>query len=965
MRNRQRSERGAKEVTLMHAFDPDTVAETTNLLLRVVSEVASELHPHRTVITMLDSPLDRELGFDSLGRVELVARLERTFGVALPERLVVNAETPRDLLRALTAAHPLPAGGSVVETQPLPMGEVQVPRHAGTLLEVLEWHAAHEPDRCHIRFYSDEDDGPVLTYAGLAAGAARMAAGLQSHDLQPGDTVAIMLPTGPEYFLTFFGILLAGGIPVPMYPPARPTQIEDHLRRQAGILSNCQAAVLVTTADTARVAGLLKAQAPLLRLVVTTGSLDGSGSAPQLPRISPDAIALLQYTSGSTGNPKGVVLTHRNLLANIRAMGEAANVGSTDVFVSWLPLYHDMGLIGAWLGSLYHAMPLVLMAPLTFLARPQRWLRAIQRHRGTLSAAPNFAYDLCLRRIDETDAASLDLASWRAVFNGAEPISPDCMLRFLERFGPAGLRAEAMMPVYGLAECSVGLAFPPTGRGPVVDRVRREPLATGGSALPAEKDDPAALRFAACGQPLPGHQIRVVDDADRELPERKEGRVQFRGPSATSGYYRNPEATRELFHGEWLDSGDLGYLANGEIYITGRTKEIIIRAGRNIHPAELEEAVGDLRGVRKGNVAIFGSRDPVSATERLVVVAETREADSLAREALISAISSLASDLVGLPPDEVLLAPPNTVLKTSSGKIRRAACRKLYEDGAIGRSRRPAWRQLTALHLSTVGPRLQKVRRSLAARLFAGYAWSVTIVLAITAWVGVLLLPRPQWRWGFLRQLLRLLARITWTPLTVEGVDLLPPPRQPCIFTANHASYLDALALIALLPRQGSFVAKIELAAHWYIRLPLQRIGTLFVTRFETERSIADSRALVSTAVSGKSLLFFPEGGFSRVTGVKPFHLGAFVAACEAGLPVVPLAIRGTRSILRAESWFPRRGAITVVVGEALFPGSGDRWAEAVRLRDETRCCILLHCGEPDLAPVRHGTGSMVDPKRE
>lgn len=947
----------------MSAFDSETASETVRLLLRVVGEVAGELHPNRTVIATLDSPLDRELGFDSLGRVELVARLERKFGVALPERLVVSAETPRDLLRALTAAYPLPAGESVVETRPLATGEVQIPRHAGTLLEVLEWHAAHEPGRCHIRFYSDEDDGPVLTYAALAAGANQVAAGLQSHDLRPGDAVAIMLPTGAEYFFTFFGALLAGGIPVPMYPPLRPTQIEDHLRRQAGILSNCLAAVLVTTEETALAAGLLKAQVSTLQLVVTPEKLAVSNSALQLPRISPDSIALLQYTSGSTGNPKGVVLTHRNLLANIRAMGEAASVRPSDVFISWLPLYHDMGLIGAWLGSLYYAMPLVLMTPLTFLARPQRWLRAIQRHRGTLSAAPNFAYDHCLRRIDEAEAASFDLGSWRAVFNGAEPISPDCMQRFLDRFGLAGLQAEAMMPVYGLAECSVGLAFPPLGRGAVVDRVRREPLLTAGRALPAETNDPTALRFAACGLPLPGHQIRVVDDSDRELPERSEGRVQFRGPSTTSGYYRNPAATRELFHGEWLDSGDLGYLANGEIHITGRTKEIIIRAGRNIHPAELEEAVGDLRGVRKGNVAIFGSLDPVTATERLVVVAETREADPLARATLISEITALASDLVGLPPDDVVLAPPNTVLKTSSGKIRRVACRTLYEDGAIGRSRRPAWRQLAALQLSTVGPRLHKARTALASRLYAGYAWSVTVVIAITAWFGVLLLPRLQWRWGFLRQLLRLLARITATPLTIEGVELLPPERQPCIYAANHASYLDALALIALLPRQCAFVAKVELAAHWYIRLPLQRIGTEFVARFETERSIADSRAMVSVAVSGNSLLFFPEGGFSRVTGVKPFHLGAFVVACEAGLPVVPLAIRGTRSILRAESWFPRRGAITVVVGESLSPGNGERWAEAVRLRDEVRRCILRHCGEPDLAPARHGKSPDIGPQ--
>jgi 1-acyl-sn-glycerol-3-phosphate acyltransferase len=934
---------------MAHAVDAGLPADAATTLLRVVDEVAGELHPHRVVAALLDSPLERELGFDSLGRVELAARLERSFGVALPEQVVAVAETPRDLLRALLAARPPAAGGVVREAAPQAPGEASLPVHAETLLDVLAWHAKAVPDRCHVRFYNDDGEGEVLTYGVLAQGAARVAAGLQNHDLRPGESVAIMLPTGRDYFLAFFGVLLAGGVPVPMYPPARPTQIEDHLRRQAGILHNCLASLLVTSAETALATKLLEAQVPTLRAVITFSDLESSG-VPAMPVVSSDAIALLQYTSGSTGNPKGVVLTHRNLLANIRAMGEAVAVRPSDVFVSWLPLYHDMGLIGAWLGSLYHAMPLVLMPPLAFLARPQRWLRAIHRYRGTLSAAPNFAYELCLRRIDVSANPELDLGSLRAVCNGAEPISPDTMQRFLERFAPAGLRAEVMLPVYGLAECSVGLAFSPLGRGPVIDRVRRETLIASGRALPAAPDDPAPLVFVSCGQPLIGHQIRVVDDADRELPERYEGRVQFCGPSATTGYYRNPDATRELFRGEWLDSGDLGYLANGEIHVTGRSKEIIIRAGRNVHPAELEEAVGDLPGVRKGNVAVFGSPDPASGTERLVVMAETRESDPSGREALTAAITALASDLIGLPPDDVLLAPPNTVLKTSSGKIRRVACRKLYEEGAIGRSRRPAWQQIAALRLSAVRPRLRRAAAILAADIFAARAWSATAVITIAAWTGVMLLPRPQWRWGFLRRILRLLAYATGTPLTVEGLERLPPPQRPCIYAVNHASYLDALVLVALLPHEIAFVAKRELAGRWFIRLPLERIGTLFVERFEIERSIVDARAMVSAAASGRSLMFFPEGGFTRIPGVMPFHMGAFVAASETGVPVVPVAIRGTRSILRADSSFPRRGVISVVVEEAITPEAGDTWASAVLLRDETRRRILRHCGEPDLA---------------
>jgi len=922
-------------------------------LLRVVEEVAGELHPHRSVEATLDSQLDRELGFDSLGRVELLARIERTFGCALPEQVAATVETPRDLLRAMLASHPTPGSAAGADTEPMATTKASVPTQAQTLPEVLQWHAGHEPDRCHIRFYADAGDEGVLTYGALATDAARMAAGLQGLGLQPGEAVAIMLPTCPEYFPVFFGTLLAGGIPVPMYPPARPTQIEDHLRRQSAILSNCMAPILVTSKEIVAVARMLGAQVPTLKRVVTTAELAGD-AAPVLPQVSPDAIALLQYTSGSTGNPKGVVLTHRNLLANIRAMGAAAAVTPADVFVSWLPLYHDMGLIGAWLGSLYHAMPLVLMSPLAFLARPQRWLQAIHRHRGTLTAAPNFAFELCLRRIDEATPPALDLGSLRAVCNGAEPISADTMQRFQERFGGAGLGRGAILPVYGLAECAVGLAFPALGRGPVTDRVRREPLLTDGQALPAAPDDPTALAFVACGQPLPGHQIRVVDDGDREVPERREGRVQFRGPSATSGYYRDTDATRNLFHGEWLETGDLGYLANGEIHITGRTKDIIIRAGRNIHPAELEEAVGSLAGIRKGNVAVFGSPDPTAGTERLVVVAETRETDPASREALSAAIVALASDLTGLPADDVLLAPPNTVLKTSSGKIRRLACRTLYETGTIGRSRRPAWQQIAALQLSAVAPRLRRVQAALAVNFFAGYAWGVTGACALAAWLGVMVLPR-RWRWGFLRRAVRQLARLTGTPLAAEGLDRLPPPGQPCIYVANHASYLDALALLALVPREFAFAAKSELAGRWFTRVPLERINTLFVERFETGRSVEDARALAGAAAAGCSLMIFPEGTFTRVTGLMPFHMGAFVAAAETGLPVVPVAIRGTRSILRANSAFPRRGSITVVVGEALTPGDGDRWLAAAALRDSARGHILRHCGEPDLAAAPPG----------
>ncbi len=929
-------------------------------LLEVIRKLAVELHPRLKIAgpITLDSSLDRDLAFDSLGRVQLLTRIEQVFDVTLPERVLATADTPRDLLREVLGARGAAAAFVAPEiSEKVELGAAEAaPFSAGTLVEVLDWHVRAHPDRPQVRLYADEGEGEVITYGALRAEAERVAAGLQALDLQPAESVAIMLPTGREYFVTFFGILLAGGIPVPLYPPARMTQIEEHLRRHVSIVSNCLAGILVTMHEAKPVAQLLRSQVETLRHVVTVDELSSAPGPFTAPALRAQDTAFLQYTSGSTGAPKGVVLSHGNLLANIRAMGEAIQVQPSDIFVSWLPLYHDMGLIGAWLGSLHYAVPLVVMSPLAMLARPRRWFWAIHRYRGTISAAPNFAYELCLRAIKDEDIAGLDLSSWRVAFNGAEPVSPATMEQFCGRFQKYGFRREAMMPAYGLAESSVGLAFPPLGRGPLIDVIEREPFMREGRAVPAGKDAKSVRHFVACGFPLPGHEIRIVDPTDREVPEREEGRLQFRGPSATSGYYRNPEETQRLFHDDWLESGDRAYIAGGEVYITGRTKDIIIRAGRNIYPDELERAVGTLAGIRDGNVAVFGGADPETGTERLVVMAETRAKDEQTRDQLRARIIELATELIGQPPDEVVLAPPNSVLKTSSGKIRRGATRDLFERGLIGKPRRAVWWQVMRLALAAAVPELRRARRLLAAALFSIYVWALFGLLALPIWLMVALLPRPSWRWAAIRGALRTLARASGTPLVVQGLENLPPPDRPCVFVANHASYVDGYVLVATLPRELSFVAKAELTEFFITRILLRRIGTEFVDRFDAAAGIADARRVAKAAGGDRPRVFFAEGTFARMPGLLPFHMGAFVAAVDAGVPVVPVAIRGTRSILRSGSWLPRRGAITVTVDKPIDPKAmeaADPWQAALKLRDATRSRILRHCGEPDLGYER------------
>jgi len=925
-----------------------TSNDHSRALLDIVAKVAVELHPRRLPVEVtLDSRLDRELGFDSLGRVELIARLERAFQATLSERLLLSVETPRDLLRALSAAHPaLPL--NVQEVAAVPAGVGAPPAATGTLPAALDWHVQGHADRPHLYLLEESGEEQSLTYADLEHGAQAVAAGLQERDLRPGQTVAIMLPTGLDYFFSFFGVLRAGGIPVPVYPPARVSQIEEHLRRHARILANAQATILITVPEAKPLARLLRLHVEGLHSVTTVAELAATGAQLKpVASIQPQDIAMLQYTSGSTGNPKGVVLTHANLLANIRAMGQAIAAGSEDVFVSWMPLYHDMGLIGAWLGSLYYGIPLVVMSPLTFLVRPERWLWAIHRHRATLSGSPNFGYELCLRRIADEDIAGLDLGSWRLAFNGAEKVSPDTVIRFQERFTRYGFRPQTMAPVYGLAESSVGLAFPPLGRTPPIDRVERAALVDKGHAQPAAADDRKALRFVGCGQPLPGHQIRIVDDTGHEVGDREEGRLEFRGPSTTSGYFRNPEQTRRLFHDGWLDSGDLAYTVAGEAFLTGRMKDIIIRAGRNLHPDELEEAIGNLPGVRKGCVAVFGGSDPASSTETLVVLAETRSTDSATHEHLRAAIGALAMDLTDIAPDHIVLAPPHTVLKTSSGKIRRAASRELYERNQIGAPTRALWRQVLHLLWAGLRPVMRRCVRAAGTQLYAVYAWLLFWVVAPAVWLLSALLPRPSWVWAVSHAAARAVVRLSATPLSVQGIELLPSGS--CVLVANHASYLDGIVLAAALPHPVVFVAKSELQSQFVARVYLQRLGAVFVERFDPGRGSADARRLAELARAGGRLAFFPEGTFERMPGLAPFHMGAFVAAAEAGVPVVPLAIRGTRGMLRPDHWFPRRGAIRVTVGKPLQPQGSD-WAAALELRDAAREEILRHCGEPDLS---------------
>ncbi|MGF1703000.1 AMP-binding protein [Photobacterium makurazakiensis] len=925
---------------------------TAQRILGLVTQLAQELQPsqHTTNVIHLDSKLDHELGFDSLTRAELLQRTAQCFTLNLSDQSLARIDTPRDLLNEVLAAQQVP-----IDLQDT-VGEISLdtvdatPDHVMTLQELLDWHVDHHPTRPHLYVYQNANETQTISYQRLRDKAQNVAKGLISHGIEPGDTVAIMLPTSNDYFYCFFGILYARAIPVPIYPPARLSQLEDHLQRHAKILQNAEAKLLITVTEAKPLSHLLRLQVPSMSSVVTFNELHQHNTPVYVGNAATNDIAFLQYTSGSTGVPKGVMLTHANLLANIRAMGKAVRASPDDVFISWLPVYHDMGLIGAWLGSLYHAMPLVIMSPLAFLSQPHRWLWAIHRHNGTLSPAPNFAYELCLNKIADSDLEGLDLNRWRLSWNGAEPISPQTMARFTARFSQYGFRPETMSPVYGLAESSVGLTFPAHSRPPRIETVQRKVMMRSGTAVAARDGEADTLQLVGLGLPLLGHQIRIVDALGNELPERQEGELEFKGPSSTSGYYHDPQKTTELYHDGWLKTGDRALTMEGELFLTGRIKDIIIKAGRNIYPHELEAAISQLPDVRKGCIAAIAADNPQTGTEQLVVLAESKLINTDEQQQLRQQIQDLAINLLGIPVDDIVICPAHTVPKTSSGKIRRSACKTLYQDHNLNASQRPVWQQTLRMAIAGVRPSLYRFTQLLRDFFFATYMWLIMALLAPLVWCLVAFIPTRHQCWKVTRWGARTLIRLTGIPLTITGKHNLPAKGdEPFIIVANHASYLDGLVLVAATELEHQFVAKAELKANPFARIFLTKLGSHFVDRFDTQQSLKDTENLSASAQSHSPLTLFPEGTLYRMAGIHAFHMGAFQIAAQHTLPILPVTLRGTRSILRDKSLFPRRGHIDVIISKPVMPNGND-WNAALALRAQVRSEILTCSKEPDLA---------------
>ena len=664
------------------------------------------------------------------------------------------------------------------------------------------------------------------------------------------------------------------------------------------------------------------------------------------------------------------MLTHANLLANVRAIGEALGLRNDDVGVSWLPLYHDMGLIGAWLMPLYFGLPVVVLSPLAFLSRPSRWIRAFHGITARSARLPISRMNSPRQKFRRRKYMDVDLSAWRAALNGAEPVQPTTLDRFAARFASCGFRRAALLPVYGLAEASLAVTIPPVGRGPRVDRLERAAFAQTGSAVPAPppaagevhggasaesmKDDPNIISFVSAGPPVPRHEVRIADERGEDVGERVEGQLWFRGPSATQGYYRNEAATSALLPqgaaAGWVNSGDRAYRAEGEIYITGRVKDIIIHAGHNLYPHEIEDAVAGVPGVRKGCVVAFGAADPGVrhrapgdrgriARERSRGAGATRAGHHRKshRDAWASARtwwkSFRPTPFRKLPAENCGGMPPNRVFSPASLICWRfagvaAACAP--GCGFQRRARRAA--PCAAPWKSPMGC----------------YALVMFAVLLLPAWLFVLISPSRK-----------LSARLTTTALRVvfKGRGMARARGGPRAFAAERAANVRSQSHQLRghrgadggaghgLPFRGESRSDVDAV----FRNVSPQAGPFCVSAAKIRGSRLHQAEQIEKALRrGESVFVFPEGTFSAQSGVRPFHLGAFKAAITAHREIVPIALDGTRRALRDATWLPRRGKITITICPPIAPPeSADDWQQIVRVRDAAREMIAQFAREP------------------
>jgi fatty-acyl-CoA synthase len=521
--------------------------------------------------------------------------------------------------------------------------------------------------------FVDGDRRQTLSYGMVRERTAEIGRRLSARGLAKGDRIVLVLGDEREFVDLFFGAMRAGVVPVPVSPPYLLSRLDEYMRRLEQIVRRSGARTAVVDE---RMSPLFSGDVGGATVITHAEVMSSPGNGP-LASVGPADAAFLQFSSGSTAESKGVVVTHGNLVANTRAIGEHLDTGKHDKAVSWLPMYHDMGLIGMVMVPLLYELPAWFLSPLSFARRPLQWLQLISDEHATITFAPNFAYSLVTRRVRDADLAGLDLSSWRIAGCGAEPIDARVVRDFTERFAAARFSPSALLPCYGLAEATLAVTFNPLGRGLATLSADRPTFEREHRFIPASSGD-AVVELVSCGVPLPGVTVRIVDEVGRAVEDGMVGEVAVHGASVAAGYYADEASSATAFRNGWVLTGDLGVLVDGELYIAGRKKDLIIINGRNIHPQDVELCLAEEMGVRRGSAVAFSR--PGEHGEELVAVVETAAG---APDDLPVRLRHRVRSRLGLVLADVVVLDKDRLPKTTSGKVRRQPTRQRYLAGEL------------------------------------------------------------------------------------------------------------------------------------------------------------------------------------------------------------------------------------------------------------------------------------------
>lgn len=538
------------------------------------------------------------------------------------------------------------------------------------------------------RFLTPSLSEAFYSYSDVLKRIKTAAATLQAAGLRPGDRVAVILPTSIQFFDAFLGAQLAGGIPTALYPPFRLGKLEEYFARLRKMLNKIGARFLITDGRIKKLLGAATTVESLSRVFEAKELVDSTSASPSDWReinVEEEDPVFLQFSSGTTLEPKAVQVSHVNLIENLKMMGNTLDQCYRDGSeadrgcVTWLPLYHDMGLVGCLYLGLSYPATITYLGPEMFIGQPAIWLQALSKYKAVISTAPNFAYGLCLHKVKDKEMEGVDLSNWILALNGAEPIDIDTVNRFADRFAQWGFRRDALTPVYGLAEAGLGVTFPSTlQQEPVINEFDRDLLSTEGRA-----ERGPGRKLPSVGKPLPGLKVQIRDQEENVLPDGYVGRIMISGPSITKGYFNDPEMTASIIGPDgWLNTGDLGFFFEANLYIAGRVKDLIILRGRNYAPQEFEDPLYELEGIRLGcTVAVSSSVE--GQGEQLIILAEKDSRSDRPDEEIITDIKARLLSTVAVEPWHVEILEAGTLPRTSSGKLRRSEALRQFLGGEL------------------------------------------------------------------------------------------------------------------------------------------------------------------------------------------------------------------------------------------------------------------------------------------